>query len=360
MGHDVGHTPFGHVGERTLNLIMNGCESMNIKIGKANFGFKHNIQSARVLCDIEGLNLSKYTIWGILNHSRLKYKPCKLKQNICYTIHHPQQCQKNADKKHLSCSIYDPIFRAIDGDKYWTIEGLVVAVADEIAQRHHDIEDSLRFNIIDRGSLLEKIKIFEPVFTDFDKEHLAKLEELKDSTLEVFLSQFSRLIIKSYVGNLISETKRRLDSLGSKYEIDSPKAFQEKKAGIPMDEVRKIVSFSDDFMIVDEQFQEYLMTEVLNSHQAQSMDGKGAFIIRRLFEAYLSNPVQLPDEVFLRFYKSISVTGMSIGQMRGKINEYRNTDIRRNALMRAIADYIGGLTDSAAYAQFDSLYGTIK
>ncbi len=59
LGHDVGHTPFGHVGERTLNLILNNCEQRSIPVSENNLGFKHNLQSIRVLCDLEGdLNLS--------------------------------------------------------------------------------------------------------------------------------------------------------------------------------------------------------------------------------------------------------------------------------------------------------------
>lgn len=360
LGHDVGHTPFGHVGERTLNLIMNGCEQLGIKIDDKNLGFKHNLQSARVLCVLEGLNLSKYTVWGIINHSKLEYKQCKVKQGMCYSIHHPQQCLKQKGKKQLVCSVYKPIIDTIEENKYWSIEGLVVAMADEIAQRHHDIEDSIRFNIIDRDTLLSKLDIFAPVFTPFDKELLSTLKSLKNASIEDFLAQFSRLIVKSYVVNITEETKKRLNAFGEKYSIDSKEVFISKKATIPFSESRQLVGFSDEFKAIDEEFQNFLKNEVLNSHSAQSMDGKGAYIIRRLFDAYLSNPIQLPDHVFSQFYKSIGVDTLGKGEMRGQINEYRNTDRRRNYLMRAIADYIGALTDSSAYAQFDELYGTVK
>jgi len=86
FGHDVGHTPFGHVGERTLNLLMNGCDKykgLNKELPENQKGFKHNWQGLRVTIDLEkyspsyrGLNLTDYTLWGILNHSNLEYKKC--------------------------------------------------------------------------------------------------------------------------------------------------------------------------------------------------------------------------------------------------------------------------------------------
>lgn len=86
LGHDVGHTPFGHVGERTLNLITNNCDLFkDFEIdSEREKGFKHNWQGLKVVTSLEmispnykGLNLTDYTLWGILNHSKLKYKPCK-------------------------------------------------------------------------------------------------------------------------------------------------------------------------------------------------------------------------------------------------------------------------------------------
>lgn len=52
LGHDVGHTPFGHVGERFLNLLMNGCydtRKFNKNLPENEKGFKHNWQSLRVV-----------------------------------------------------------------------------------------------------------------------------------------------------------------------------------------------------------------------------------------------------------------------------------------------------------------------
>lgn len=93
LGHDMGHTPFGHAGEQMLHEIMVPGSTVNIKTSPMNdpsllssdqrdikqFGFKHNIQSLRVAATIEqgygknGLNLTNYTLWGILHHSSLVY-----------------------------------------------------------------------------------------------------------------------------------------------------------------------------------------------------------------------------------------------------------------------------------------------
>lgn len=91
LGHDLGHTPFGHTGEIVLNELMNQ-------------GFKHNEQSVRTVDFIEDLNLTGETLDGILNHCG---------QGIPYTL-----------------------------------EGQIVKISDRIAYLNHDIDDATRAGII--------------------------------------------------------------------------------------------------------------------------------------------------------------------------------------------------------------------
>lgn len=92
LGHDIGHTPFGHSGETVLNEIMDG-------------GYRHNEQSVRVAEVIENLNLTKETLNGIVCHS--------------YAL--------------------EPAF---------TLEGQIVQLADKIAYINHDIDDAVRARVI--------------------------------------------------------------------------------------------------------------------------------------------------------------------------------------------------------------------
>ncbi len=102
LGHDLGHTPFGHVGERVLAKL-------------ASCGFKHNEQSVRVVDVIEkdgrGLNLTKEVLDGILQHK----------------------------------STGAPS----------TLEGVCVSLADRIAYINHDIEDAIRAGILQEKDLPE-------------------------------------------------------------------------------------------------------------------------------------------------------------------------------------------------------------
>jgi putative nucleotidyltransferase with HDIG domain len=82
LAHDIGHTPFGHVGERTLREILCGCDTLNGKIRDLDFknsGFKHNLQSFRILRNIEKIPVVDeektwhYILWGVIVHSSPTY-----------------------------------------------------------------------------------------------------------------------------------------------------------------------------------------------------------------------------------------------------------------------------------------------
>lgn len=109
LGHDLGHTPFGHVGEDVLNELYR-------------HGFRHNEQSLRVVDVLEkdgrGLNLTWEVRDGILNHSKPR-----------------------AD------------IQGDNGGKAATLEGEICKIADAIAYINHDIDDAIRAGIINEGDL---------------------------------------------------------------------------------------------------------------------------------------------------------------------------------------------------------------
>ncbi len=109
LGHDLGHTPFGHAGESVLNELYSG-------------GFSHNEQSLRIVEKLEngnGLNLTFEVRDGILNHSKGPVD----------------------------------IFEAANGCGPKTLEGQVVRISDSIAYINHDIDDSIRSELIQNTDL---------------------------------------------------------------------------------------------------------------------------------------------------------------------------------------------------------------
>lgn len=78
----------------------------------------------------EGLNLTSYTLWGVLNHTSLKYKENRV-DNDC-----TDPTYKNIYNKHY-------LLEGYSDKEAWSFEAFVVKEADKIAQRHHDLEDAL-------------------------------------------------------------------------------------------------------------------------------------------------------------------------------------------------------------------------
>ncbi len=140
LGHDIGHTPFGHDGE---SILSDFCEEHGI--GK----FLHNIQSVRFLQEIErkgkGWNLSLQVLDGILTHDGEL---------------HSQALEPQRDK---SFDIMDDEMRRKQKDislplKPMTLEGCVVRMADTISYVGRDIEDAIRMDLIERTDIPEDCK----------------------------------------------------------------------------------------------------------------------------------------------------------------------------------------------------------
>ncbi|RLB12159.1 MAG: phosphohydrolase [Deltaproteobacteria bacterium] len=135
LGHDIGHAPFGHDGEKILSDI---C--MAYGIGP----FLHNVQSVRFLQDIErkgkGWNLSLQVLDGILCHNGEIYTR---------TIEPKWEKDFHTLKKEMQEVLQDPDKELVP----MTMEGCVVRMADIISYIGRDIEDAIRLGIIKRSDL---------------------------------------------------------------------------------------------------------------------------------------------------------------------------------------------------------------
>lgn len=385
-GHDIGHTPFGHVGERTLNYIMNGCYPYyhyNDQLIDEEKGFKHNLQGVRVACSLEesldennqlvkGLNLTTYTLWGIQNHSSLAHKECE------YCKRHSECRYKNNGKScdgKLSVGYYTNLPYKINDREDWTFEGIVVAYADEIAQRHHDIEDGIYAGIINIDHLCDFIihnhklkgKLSEAI------KNYNNNEELQDNNKqEVGIQILSRAIIDYYVTAYSEGLEKKINDIVDKFQLKATGLAGRRAIYdlIPKDKpIVKFFGFEGDMKDADKEFHKYLQDHILNSYVAQCMDGKASYIIKQLVKAYLTNPQQLPDKTIISIVddwcKSNGVEENSEPYMtmasrsRERLKEIMNKDDPdiRAILLRRICDFIAGMTDQFAINCFERLYG---
>lgn len=154
LGHDLGHTPFGHAGERALNKVCPG-------------GFRHNEQSVRTVDVLEkdgmGLNLTMEVRDGILNHQ---------------TSSMPS-----------------------------TLEGKIVRLSDKIAYIHHDMDDAIRGNILRDSDVPKEIGdvigyttrerldcfIHDIVNTSFDKDDIRMSDKVAEAMTRMREFMFERV-----------------------------------------------------------------------------------------------------------------------------------------------------------------------
>ncbi len=383
LGHDVGHTPFGHAGEKTLNFLMNGCDIVSEfqqAFKKNQKGFKHNLQSLRVLNDLErmygkvGLNLTNFTLWGIKNHTKTRYDQCGYHHNSkCYLGRYHNSCRK---KTKLSVEFYERYKNCTKlkdhSNHAWSFEGQVVMMADEIAQRHHDIVDSLLMGIITPDELNSAFDEFSGEYFDFeDKKIFEKLKEYEDKKdKDMYLPFISKFVVHFLNKNLIKHSIKNLNGFISEHGIKRSRDFCNEYPNITAEDTSNIIAYPPSFKEKEKKLHDFLKNRIINSFQVQRMDGKGGYVIRRLFKAFLSNPKQLHDPtiVFIfRLYEDWSDTWKEIKpKMLGKFREKIDSSSLNSekefqvSLLRGICDHVAGMTDRFAMLEYEKLYGNSR
>lgn len=245
LSHDLGHTPFGHVGGDTLDQCLKDA-------GFAN-GFEHNYQSFRVVTLLEkrykqfdGLNLTFATLEGILKHSYPYKKP------------------------FLSTKIDEQF----DLSTHPSVEAMVVDRADEIAYMSHDIDDGINSGLIS----FETLKQSDLICKILEKVHAEGIDEEED---EMFRYRFSSHFINHLVYSLLDYSRDKVDT-GSILT-----------ATVPSTEALPI-GFEPHLETEIKKLKKILYQELYQHKQIVRKMYAGKQAIIGLFEALMEEPKMLP------------------------------------------------------------------
>ncbi len=254
LGHDLGHTPFGHAGEEALDGCMN-------EFG----GFDHNAQTLRILTKLEhryaefdGLNLSWEMLEGVVKHNGPMIFPGRGLSDL------PRAIVEYAEQQDLEL------------ESYASAEAQVAALADDIAYNNHDIDDGLRAGLFEIEDLLAV-----PMVGDIFGQIQDRYPTVERSRI---IHESIREMIGVMVGDMIATTRDRV-------AVYKPQSAHDVRQ---MD--RQLVTFSEGMSANDAALKEFLFTRMYRHYKVNRSMSKAKRMVRDLFELFHSEPDLLPPE----------------------------------------------------------------
>ena len=269
LAHDLGHTPFGHAGEDSLDECM-----------QDHGGFDHNLQTLRIIMFLEnkylkfnGLNLSIETLEGLLKH--------------------------NGPVDNLNL-VDDLIgirnFKGmINFNTYPSLEAQISAISDDIAYNNHDIQDGINANLFKLEELVE-IDFFKDIYKKYKKK-------INKHNYKVATYQIIRDSIDQMIKDLINNTKNNL-------RLNNIKKFKDiNKTSFLM------VNFSDKIKNSENEIRNFLRSKMYNNKNVLAKNDKGKLIIKKLFNKIKQNPKKFisSQQLSKGKYRAISdfISGMT-------------------------------------------------
>ena len=247
LGHDLGHTPFGHSGERAMDELM-----------REHGGFEHNRHTLRILELLEqrypgfpGLNLTWEVREGIIKH--------------------------RPESDAGAPAEYAP------GEPP-TLEAQLVDFVDEIAYNNHDIDDGLSSGLIS----LEKIA----AVSLFREAHEAV--SARPMAERIVRHQVVRRIIHRCIRDLVETSHRQIRESGVGSVADV------RRLG------RRLIGYSGEMAARVRELKDFLMANMYRHYRVVRMGDKAGRIIRDLFTAFVADPLQLPPH----FQERIAAEGL--------------------------------------------------
>jgi dGTPase len=242
LAHDLGHTPFGHAGQKALNACM-----------KDYGGFEHNLQSLRVVDVLEdhyaafdGLNLCFETREGILKH----------------------------------CSPVNAAKLGAVGERFLnqqrpSLEAQIVNLADEIAYNNHDVDDGLRSGLVTQEQF-SSVRLFA--------NHLDAVRQAYPGLTERrLIHETIRRMINTLATDVIRETEERIRAVAVQNIADV-------RAAPPL------AAFSAEIHAQQHELKVFLHTNLYRHYRVMRMNAKARRIISDLFQAFMEDNRLLPPQ----------------------------------------------------------------
>ncbi|MGH7933288.1 MAG: deoxyguanosinetriphosphate triphosphohydrolase [Candidatus Binataceae bacterium] len=243
LAHDLGHTPFGHAGERVLNELM-----------RPYGGFDHNAQSLRTVDwievrypDFRGLNLSFEVREGIIKHSGFAHRPAAVE----------------FDARLFPC-----------------LEAQIVDLADEIAYLAHDVDDGLKAQMLTMADL-NRTRLFRDAWAAANGAHPGMDERV---------ARYQTVI--RMIDVMVTDLVHNIDADLGRGHIDSVDAVRRAS--------RALVSFSAGVGEQVAEMKELMRDRLYRHYRVSRMTEKAGRVLARLFETYMSEPRQIPEHVLAR------------------------------------------------------------
>jgi dGTPase len=272
LAHDLGHTPFGHAGERVMDGLMEG-----------EGGFEHNLQSLRVVDVLE----KRYPRFEGLNLT------FEVREGIC---------------KHSSDYDHPPAISEFSAPGYPCLEAQVADIADEIAYCNHDVEDGLRSGMLTSSSL-EKVALWRDALKSVREKDKVSDEDIESSrSISFMISTLTQNLIRTTFGRLKENNIRSSDE-GSKCRV-------------------KCVSFDPEIAGRKRELKDFLLREMYGNYRVIRMEEKARRIIGDLFRAYCDRPAQLPPHIFVRV-KQEGIKRVVCDYIAGMTDRYAMEEYRK-------------------------------
>jgi dGTPase len=301
LGHDLGHTPFGHTGEDALDACL-------APYG----GFDHNSHGLKIVTELErryadfnGLNLTFETIEGLVKHNgpfvdasgaplgrwRRRGVPPAI---LAYDRLH--------DLQLAHCA---------------SLEAQAAAIADDIAYDAHDIDDGLRAGLFDLAAA-RQAPFIAALLDEIDRLHPG-LEKSRVT------HELSRRLITRFIEDAITESRGRIRDAHI-VSIDDVRAA-----------AKPLIGFSPLLAEAAEAIKAFLFANMYRHPSVARVRDKAERLVRRLFAALFAEPAKMPAEW---------------AQLTAEA-ETREGEAGR---AQAVADYIAGMTDRYAVAEHGRLF----